>query len=52
MNSIEVYYNMDTIFMNSENKKHLNPHRLLSERSEVINMLLSQILAGTTHAKI
>ena len=48
---------MDTTFMNTENSKASNPHRLLlnfldkinSKRSEVINMLLYQILSFAIH---
>ena len=49
---------MDTIFMNSENSKISEPHRLLHNladktfKREVINMLLHQILVYTTHGKI
>ena len=39
---------MDTIFMNSENSKTFDPHRL----KEVINMLLYQTLAFTIQRKI
>ena len=48
---------MDTTFMNTENSKASNPHRLLlnfldkinSKRSEVINMFLYQILSFAIH---
>ena len=49
---------MNAIFMNSENGKTHDPHRLLLNLSgkidikEVINMLLYQILAFTIHEKI
>ena len=48
---------MDTIFMNSENSKTSNPHKLLLSLSdkinlEMINMLLYQTLAFTIHATI
>ena len=50
---------MDTIFMNSENSKTSDPHRLLLNFSHTINlersdkcMLLYQILAFTIHGKI
>ena len=49
---------MDTIFMNSENGKTSDPHRLLLNLSDkinlkkVINMLLYQILAFTIQGKI
>ena len=48
---------MDTIFMNSKNSGTYDPHRLLLNLSdkvnlnEVINMLLYQILAYTIHGK-
>ena len=46
---------MDTIFMNSENSKRLDLHRLLLnlsdkmnlKRSDTVNMLLYQILGST-----
>ena len=49
---------MDTIFTNSENSKTSNPHRLLLNLSDqmnlkkVINMLLYQVLTFITHGKI
>ena len=43
---------MDTIFMNSEDSKTSDPHRLLLHLSYKINMLLYQILASTIHDKI
>ena len=48
---------MDTIFMNSENSRTSDPHRLLLNIShklnlkKVINMLLYQTLAFTIHGK-
>ena len=48
---------MDNIFMNSKNSGTYDPHRLLLNLSdkvnlnEVINMLLHQILAYTIHGK-
>ena len=48
----------DTIFMNSENSKTSDPHSLLLNLSDkvnlkkVINMLLYQTLALTIHGKI
>ena len=49
---------MDTIFMNPENSKTSDSHRLLLNLfykinfKKVINMLLYQILAFTIHGKI
>ena len=50
---------MITIFMNSENRKTSDSHRLLHNLSEkvdlkrsLINMLLSQILAYIMHGKV
>ena len=50
---------MDTIFINSENDKTSNPHRILLNLSEkiiseeeVINVSLYQALAFTIHEKI
>ena len=49
---------MDTIFMNSENSKTSDPHRLSLNPSnkisikQEINMLLYQTLAFTIHEKI
>ena len=48
---------MDTIFMNSENSKTSDPHRLLLNLSDkvnlkkVINILFYQTLAFTIHGK-
>ena len=58
MNSIMLKNRMDAIFMNSGKSKTSNPHRLLLNLSDkidlkrVINMLLYQILAFITHEKI
>ena len=49
---------MYTIFINFENSKPSDPHRLLLNLSDkinfkkMINMLLYQILASTVHGKI
>ena len=49
---------MDNIFMNSENSKTCDPHTLLINHSdkinlkEVINMLLYQLFTFNTHVKI
>ena len=54
----KVIKQMDTIFMNSENSKTSDPHSLLLNLSDkvnlkkVINMLLYQTLALTIHGKI
>ena len=37
MNSINLWNRMDTIFMNSENSKTSNPHRLLLNLTDKIN---------------
>ena len=59
---IQKKYNkkMNTIFMNSENSRKSDPHRLLlysilrikQTQEEKINILLYQILAFTIHRKI
>ena len=53
MNSIKLN-RMDTIFINSENRKTSDPHRLLLHLLDKINlnMLLYQTLALTMHGKI
>ena len=38
MNSVQLQYKMDTIFMNAENSKTHNPHRLLLNLTEKINL--------------
>ena len=49
---------MDTVFMNYENSKTSDPHRLLLDLTDKISlkrsdkMLLYQILAFSTHGKI
>ena len=49
---------MDTVFMNYENSKASDPHRLLIDLTDKTNlkwsdkMLLYQILAFSTHGKI
>ena len=46
---------MDTVFMNFENSKTSDPHRLLltlSDKINLINMLLYQTLSFTIHGKI
>ena len=49
---------MDTIFMNSENSKTSDPHRLLLNLSDkmkfkkLVNMLLYQTLSFTIHGKV
>ena len=42
---------MDTSFMNFENSKTSDPHRLLINLSGVINMLLYQVLAFVIYGK-
>ena len=42
---------MDTTFMNFENSKTSDPHRLLINLSGVINMLLYQVLAFVIYGK-
>ena len=53
MNSIKLN-RMDTIFINSENRKTSDPHRLFLHLLDKIklNMLLYQTLALTMHGKI
>ena len=46
---------MNTIFINFQNSKGSEPHRLLlnlADKIEVVSMLLYQILFFTTHQKI
>ena len=46
---------MNTIFINSENRKTSDPHKLLldlPDKMDLINMLLFQILAYTIHKKL
>ena len=56
INSVKLQNRMHTMFMNSKNTKTYDPHRLLLNLSDkinlkkVINMLLYQIYA--IHAKI
>ena len=38
MNSVKLYNKMDTIFVNSENIKISDPHRLLLNLSDKINL--------------
>ena len=38
MNSIKLQHRMDTIFINSENSKTSDPHRLLLNLSDKINL--------------
>ena len=58
MNPIKLQNRIATIFMNSKNSKTSDPHRLLLNLSDkidlkkVINMLLYQILSFTIHGKI
>ena len=46
---------MNTAFINSENRKTSDPHKLLldlPDKMDLINMLLFQILAYTIHKKL
>ena len=46
---------MNTIFINSENRKTSDPHKLLldlPDKMDLKNMLLFQILAYTIHKKL
>ena len=43
---------MDSIFINCENSKTSDPHRLLLNLSDKLNMLLYQTLVFTIHGKI
>ena len=59
MNSIKLSNRMDTIFMNSQNSKTSDPHRLLINLSDKTNLkrkhkyvLHYQILAFTRHQDI
>ena len=42
INSIKLWDRMDTIFMNSENSKTSDPHRLLLSLSDKVNLTLSR----------
>ena len=42
MNSIKLYYKMDTIFMNSENSETSDPHSLLLNLSDKTNLKRSE----------
>ena len=42
MNSIKLYYKMDTIFMNSENSEISDPHSLLLNLSDKTNLKRSE----------
>ena len=53
MNSINISKRMDTIFMNSENSKISDPHRLIHNFLDKIDLNKShKILAFTIHGKI
>ena len=56
MNSIQIYYKMGTILMNSKNSKISDPHRLIlnikSKFKGMINTLFYQKLASIIHRKI
>ena len=58
INSIKLKNRMDTIFINSENSKISDPHRLFLNLSDKINLkrsekyVLHQILPFTMHGKI
>ena len=43
---------MDSIFINCENSKTSDPHRLLLNLSDKLNMLFYQTLVFTIHGKI
>ena len=55
MNSIQIYYKMGTILMNSKNSKISDPHRLILsikfKFKGVINTLFYQKLASIIHRK-
>ena len=38
MNSVKIWHEMDTIFMNSENREIFYPHRALIDLSDKINL--------------
>ena len=47
MNSVKLQYKMDAIFMNSENSKTSDPHRLLLNLSGKINLLSYQVILSS-----
>ena len=52
MNSIKLKNRMDTIFMNSENSKTSNPHRLLLNLTDKINLKRSDKYVGLSNLSI
>ena len=52
MNSINLWNRMDTIFMNSENSKTSNPHRLLLNLTDKINQNRSDKYAALSNLGI
>ena len=52
MNSIKLKNRMDTIFMNSENSKTSDPHRLLLNLTDKINLKRSDKYVGLSNLSI
>ena len=52
MNSIKLQNRMDTIFMNSENSKTSDPHRLLLNLADKINLKASDKYAALSNLNI
>ena len=52
MNSIKTYRRMDTIFMNSENSKTSDPHRLLLNLPDKINLKRSDKYVALSNLRI
>ena len=51
-NSIKLWYKINIIFMNSENSKTSNPHRLLPNLSDKINLKTSDKYPGLSNLSI
>ena len=52
MNSIKVSYTMDTIFMNSKNRKTCDPHKLLLNLLDEINLKRSDKYVALSNLSI
>ena len=52
MNSIKLWNQMDTIFMYSKNGETSDPHRLLLNLADIINLKRSDIYAALSNLSI
>ena len=52
MNSIKLYYKMDTVFMNSENSETSDPHSLLRNFSDKTNLKRSERIVALANLNI